>query len=148
VHHDHLIQRGIQPGQIISQPCDQLATEIEKGPAGKTVSQMIETYMQQAARNIDPDSGNIYAALCCTHFGYCQELIRDTLADLVEKPVTILNPNRQMAAYMFANRRENDSESKPSNGRLYVRQQKRETFFRYHCGNTGGIKDHLGKKEN
>jgi glutamate racemase len=106
VHHDHLIQRGIQPGQIISQPCDQLATEIEKGPAGKTVSQMIETYMQQAARNIDPDSGNIYAALCCTHFGYCRELIRDTLADLLEKPVTILNPNRQMAAYMFANCRE------------------------------------------
>jgi hypothetical protein len=105
VHHDHLIQRGIQPGPIISQPCDQLATEIEKGPAGKTVSQMIETYMQQAARNIDPGSGKIYAALCCTHFGYCRELIRDTLADLVEKPVTILNPNRQMAAYMFANRR-------------------------------------------
>jgi len=108
VHHDHLIQRGIQPGQIISQPCDQLATEIEKGPAGPTVLQMIETYMQQAALKIDPDSGSIYAALCCTHFAYCQESIKGTLAELTKRPVTILNPNHQMAAYFLSNCRENN----------------------------------------
>ena len=102
VHRDHLIQRGIRAEQIISQPCDQLATEIEKGPGSPMVSKMIETFMQQAARNIDPDSGNLYAALCCTHFGYCEELIRDTLANFAQKPVTILNPNRQMAAHLTA----------------------------------------------
>jgi glutamate racemase len=103
VHRDRLLQRGIQPDQIISQPCDQLATEIEKGPRSNRVSTMIETFMQQAARNIDPDSGNLYAALCCTHFGYCQELIRSALACFTGKPVTILNPNHQMAAYLTAN---------------------------------------------
>jgi glutamate racemase len=101
VHHDHLIQNGIQPRQIISQPCDQLATEIEKGPDSTIVSNMIETYMQQAAQNVDPESVNIYAALCCTHFGYCKEMIRDRLASLADKPVTILNPNRYMAACLF-----------------------------------------------
>jgi len=102
VHHDHLVQRGIRPEQIISQPCDQLATEIEKGPAGTIVSQMIETFMQQAVRKIDSGSGNLYAALCCTHFGYCEELIRDTLAIIAEKPVVILNPNHQIAACLLS----------------------------------------------
>ncbi len=106
VHQDHLIQSGIQPGQIVLQPCDQLATEIEKEPAGPIVSEMIKTFMRQAARNIDPDAGNIYAALCCTHFGYCQELIQAALATFTKKPVTILNPNRQMAAYLLAKCRE------------------------------------------
>ncbi|MFC1878003.1 aspartate/glutamate racemase family protein, partial [Thermodesulfobacteriota bacterium] len=106
VHQDHLIQRGIHAGQIVSQTCDQLATEIEKEPAGPIVSEMIETFMRQAARNIDPDSGNIYAALCCTHFGYCQEFIQATLADFTKKPVTILNPNHQMADFLSAKCRE------------------------------------------
>jgi hypothetical protein len=56
--------------------------------------------MYQAARNIDPDSASIYAALCCTHFGYCQKLIQTSLAGFIKKSVTILNPNRQMAAYL------------------------------------------------
>jgi glutamate racemase len=105
VHHDRLIQDGIQPGQIISQPCDQLATEIEKGAGSKTVSQMIQTYMQQAAKRIDPDAGHIYAALCCTHFGYCGEQIQSTLADCTHKTVTILNPNHQMAAHLLVKER-------------------------------------------
>jgi glutamate racemase len=106
VHQDNLLQKGIQPGQIVLQPCDQLATEIEKEPASPVVFEMVKTFMRQAARNIDPDSGNIYAALCCTHFGYCQELIQATLADFTRKPVTILNPNHQMAAFLSAMCRE------------------------------------------
>ena len=100
-HRDLLLQRGIQPGQVISQPCDQLATEIEKGPGSPAVSQMISGFMRQAAGNIDPDTGSLYAALCCTHFGYCQEMIRDTLTVMAEKPVTILNPNIQMAGFLL-----------------------------------------------
>ena len=107
VHREHLIQRGIQPAQIISQACDQLATEIEKEPAGKTVSKMIARYMQEAVLHLNPDSVNLYAALCCTHFGYCQELIQDTLADFAKKPVVILNPNHQMAACLLTHCKEN-----------------------------------------
>ena len=105
LHHDQLIQRGIQPAQIVSQPCDQLATQIEMGPDSSIVSEMIDTFMRQAARNIDPGSSKIYAALCCTHFGYCQELIQASLADFANKPVTILNPNHKMAACLSANGR-------------------------------------------
>jgi len=105
-HHDCLIQNGIQPGQIVSQACDQLATEIEKGPASPTVLAMIQTFMRQAARDIDIDCGHIYAALCCTHFAYCGERIQETLTDLTQKMVTILNPNHQMAADLLANCRQ------------------------------------------
>jgi glutamate racemase len=101
VHHDHLVQNGIQPQQIISQPCDQLATEIESGPTSAIVSKMVATYMQQAALKIDLETVHIYTALCCTHFGYCKTLIQDSLTGLTHKPVTILNPNRQMAAYLL-----------------------------------------------
>jgi glutamate racemase len=106
IHYDRLVEKGIQPRQIVTQACDQLATEIEKGPASTIVSQMIETFMQQAARKIDPGSGNLYAALCCTHYGYCQGLIRDRLEGFTERPVFILNPNHHMAAYLLSNCRE------------------------------------------
>jgi hypothetical protein len=47
----------------------------------------------------------VYAALCCTHFGYCRELIHDTLSNFCKKTVTVLNPNHSMAAYITANHR-------------------------------------------
>ena len=103
VHQDILIQNGIQTDQIVSQPCDQLATEIEKDPAGQIVSDMIHTFMCQAGQNIDPACGNVYAALCCTHFAYCQGLIQAALADVTKKTVKILIPNHQMAGYLLAN---------------------------------------------
>jgi len=106
VHRDQLVQRGIQPKQIISQACDQLATEIEKGPASMAVSRMIATSMQQAIQHINSDCVNLYAALCCTHFGYCQEMIQNTLTGFAERPVVILNPNRQMSAYLLDNSKE------------------------------------------
>jgi len=106
VHQENLIQNGIQADQIVLQPCDQLATEIEKDPAGQIVSDMIDTFMCQAGQKMDPACDNVYAALCCTHFAYCQDLIQDALADVTKKPVKILNPNRQMARYLLTNCRD------------------------------------------
>lgn len=103
VHHDRLVRNGIQPGQIVLQPCDQLATEIEKGPASPIVSKMVQAFMRQAARNIEPDCDHVYAALCCTHFGYCRELIHDTLSNFCKKTVTVLNPNHAMAVSIMVN---------------------------------------------
>jgi glutamate racemase len=107
VHQDRLIHNGIQLGQIVLQPCDQLATEIEKGPASFGVEKMVQAYMRQAARNIDPGCDHVYAALCCTHFGYCRKLIHDTLSNYSKKPVTVLNPNHQMAACLPSSQLEN-----------------------------------------
>ena len=69
VHHDRLAERGIAPQRIVSQPCDQLATEIERGPGSTAVAAMIQTFMQQAADQVDSPASAVFAALCCTHFG-------------------------------------------------------------------------------
>jgi len=102
VHRKRLHQDGIPTEKIVSQPCDQLATSIEKGPASDEVQEMIGAFMKEASKKIDSRSPHVYAALCCTHFAYCQELIRKALSDLTGKSVTILNPNQQMADFLVS----------------------------------------------
>jgi len=102
IHHDRLVERGIRPERIISQPCDQLATEIEKGPGSATVVAMIEAFMQQASEQIVPRRTGVFAALCCTHFVYSGHLIRKKLSDRIRGEVTILDPNKEMVAFLFA----------------------------------------------
>ncbi len=102
VHSDLLVKEGVAPDRIVSQPCDQLATEIEKDSHGDAVVTLVERFMKEASEAVDPKIKTIYASLCCTHFGYCAAMIREKLGECTGKDVVILNPNRQMAAYLFA----------------------------------------------
>lgn len=101
VHRSQLIQKGISPERIVDQPCDQLATQIEKGPQSDTVRQMIDGFMEQAAARIPAPPSQLYAALYCTHFGYCAEPIRTSLENRAGCPVAIVDPNRHMAEFLF-----------------------------------------------
>ena len=101
LHRSRLIGKGISPDRLVGQPCDQLATWIEKGPDSDTVAQMIDTFMEQAAGKIGPVPSRLFAALFCTHFGYCGDLIRENLEKRTGCPVTILDPNQTMAAWLF-----------------------------------------------
>ena len=85
----------------MTQPCDQLATQIEKGPASETVTSMVDGFMEEAAAKLGSDSGDVAVALLCTHFGYCRDLIRQKLEQRTGGQVTILDPNRAMAAFLF-----------------------------------------------
>jgi len=102
VHRSRLVARGIDPGRIVSQPCDQLATAIEQGPRSDTVREMIATFTAQAAEKLGETRAAVFAALCCTHFGYCGKMIGKALQDRVAGPVTVLNPNDAMAGFLFA----------------------------------------------
>ena len=102
VHRDRLLEKGISEHQIVLQPCDQLATAIEKGPDSHLVSEMIQTFMREAATKIDPFCDHLYGALCCTHFAYCHEHFRETLAALTGKSVMIINPNHHMTDYLLS----------------------------------------------
>ena len=62
---------------------------------------MIDIFMNQAIDNMDSVPPELVAALFCTHFGYSRRLIRKKLKDRLQIPVTILNPNRQMAEFLF-----------------------------------------------
>jgi glutamate racemase len=101
VHHARLMEKGIDPNRLVSQPCDQLATQIEKGPGSEQVAEMIDTYMRQAADKMSASPAEIFAALFCTHFGFSEKLIRQKLEALLRKPVIILDPNLRMAAFLF-----------------------------------------------
>lgn len=101
VHRRRLIAKGIAPNRLIGQPCDQLATQIEKGPQSETVVRLIKRYAEQTAQKLAPGQTNVLVALFCTHFGYSRELIKSELESRIQRPVTILDPNRRMAALLF-----------------------------------------------
>jgi glutamate racemase len=101
VHRSQLIKKGISPMQLVTQPFDQLATQIEKDPGSVAVVQLIDTFVNQAIEKMEPAHAEVYVALFCTHFGYCRNLIREKMENRLQRPLTVLDPNRQMAAFLF-----------------------------------------------
>ncbi|MCK5097159.1 MAG: aspartate/glutamate racemase family protein, partial [Desulfobacteraceae bacterium] len=72
-HQLQLIKMGIDPDRIISQGCTNLAGKIERNPFSSDVSKMIFANVAEAVskmHNTHNPMGKVYAALCCTHFGY------------------------------------------------------------------------------
>ncbi len=96
-HKKGLEKMGIAPSRIINQGCVDLAGKIERDPFAKEVSRMIETNAKQAALKLESFKGTVFAALCCTHFGYCKDLFFSALARHTGQEVFILNPNTRMA---------------------------------------------------
>jgi glutamate racemase len=96
-HKKALVKMGISPERIISQGCINLAGKIERDPYGQEVAQMIEANTKQAASKLGPVKETVFAALCCTHFGYCSDLFSTSLAGHSKQEVLILNPNTRMA---------------------------------------------------
>lgn len=101
VHRSQLIALGIAPARIISQPCDQLATLIERGPDSAAVSRLLDRYLSSAVELLATPPSRIFAALLCTHFAYCADRIQAKLERFSGRPVTLLDPNQRLAAYLF-----------------------------------------------
>ncbi len=102
MHHERLLQAGIRANRIVLQPCDQLATAIENGPQSLLVDDMIQKFLGEAVSKINPLAQQVLGALCCTHFGYCQDQFQEKLTTLTGKPVAILNPNHHMSDHLLA----------------------------------------------
>ena len=88
---------GIAPERIITQGCINLAGKIERDPFSSDVSQMIDINVKEAALQLSSFKGKVFAALCCTHFGYCTEQFSQALARDTKSEASILNPNTRMA---------------------------------------------------
>ena len=101
-HRARLVERGIDAGRIVCQPCDRLAGEIEKAPEGATVRAMIDEYIRQAAEKVSDRRRPVAASFCCTHYGYSRRIFEAALQSVFEGPVTILNPNKAMSDAMLA----------------------------------------------
>jgi glutamate racemase len=95
-HKTALVEQGIDPERIITQGCLALAGKIERAPFSNEVKTLIDENAAQAAQNLKNAGSTVYAALCCTHFGYCKDIFKDALARHTDKKVEILNPNQAM----------------------------------------------------
>ncbi|OGV68654.1 MAG: hypothetical protein A3K19_14915 [Lentisphaerae bacterium RIFOXYB12_FULL_65_16] len=100
-HRAGLIAAGMGADRIVSQPCARLAGAIEDGPECPAVRAMIGDYVLQAVAQLPDKSLPVSAALCCTHYGFSERVFLDALATHVRGAVTILNPNKAMAAHPF-----------------------------------------------
>ncbi len=100
-HEKELVKLGIDPNRIFNQGCINLAGKIERNPFGTDVSQMIDNNVSQAALKIPNPGNRLYAALCCTHFGYCRELFQTALSEHFKEDIIILNPNQRMADHVI-----------------------------------------------
>ncbi len=103
-HQNSLVKMGIHPDRITSQGCINLAGKIERDPFGSSVTQMINTNVIEAVSKMITSTKKVYAALCCTHFGYRRDLFQKALAKHIKGKVTLLNPNQRMAYHAIKNR--------------------------------------------
>ena len=102
-HQLQLIKMGINPDRITNQGCTNLAGKIERNPFSSNVSKMITTNVAEAVSKMHSPHNSttkIFAALCCTHFGYCKDLFQKALSEHIKGEVIILNPNERMADHV------------------------------------------------
>jgi len=96
-HKKALVKMGIAKERIINQGCVNLAGKIERDPFSEKVSRMIDTNAAEASLKLGSFKGKVFAALCCTHFGYRSDLFSTALSSHTRGKILILNPNIQMA---------------------------------------------------
>lgn len=111
-HEKELMRLGIGRDRIINIGCTNLAGWIEREPFSPTVEEMIQGFVRETAAKLGDFNGRVYAALCCTHFGYRQELFEAAFSRWVRAEVTILNPNLRMAQQVFE--RDDDTTAFPT----------------------------------
>lgn len=93
-HRELLLKKNIADNYIITQACPNLESEIQVSPGSDMVSGLIEFYLDDMP--IPVNTGNkIFAALCCTHYGFSKALFQNKLSSLF-KAAIIINPNDEM----------------------------------------------------
>lgn len=107
VHRQALLARGIAGRRLAAQACDQLAGAIESDPHSARVRQMIADCVDRSAVNLPSGQGPVYAALCCTHYGYSAVYFQQTLArhpavGAVGRTVGIIDPNQAMGDFLLS----------------------------------------------
>lgn len=100
-HRDALTAGGIDGQRIVNQACDQLATEIEKDPRSRRVQDMIDAFIGQAAAGFAHGNAHVFAALCCTHYGYALGGFERSLKAHIGPRTSVLNPNDAMNTHFF-----------------------------------------------
>ncbi len=97
VHRSRMIDRGIAPGRITAVSCHGLARAIEMDPDGETITNLIE-HCSAAAAEAGPTGNRLFFGVCCTHYTYVSERMREALQRHCGRPVQTLDPKDRTAA--------------------------------------------------
>ncbi|MEX1299515.1 MAG: hypothetical protein AB1Z38_14875 [Desulfotignum sp.] len=103
IHALGLIRKGIASDRIVTQGCTGLAGIIERNPFDPEITPMIRDNVDQAMAKGANRFRQIVAALCCTHFGYCENQFASAIARHTGTVPHILNPNQKLAEQVLMN---------------------------------------------
>ncbi len=121
-HCQRLIDAGIAPERIVTQPCDMLESEIQNDPESDITETMIDMYASEAVDKLPAESGlGLGVGLCCTHYGYSGKSFESSFATLSGKNVKVLNPNTAMSRFLFRPEYDNRYESTGISARVVSR---------------------------
>ncbi len=97
-HQKGLLRTGVDVGRITVQACPNLETEIQADPKSDVVRNLVEACAREAlGQGALPPSAPLVAGLCCSHYGYSQELFRQILQELSGGKVEVVDPNLEMS---------------------------------------------------
>jgi glutamate racemase len=100
MHKNKLIQSGISSERISSFACKYLESEIQADPNSDIVKNLIEYYTTEALDSVSNKSEKIFLGLCCTHYGYCLDVFKQTLEESGVKNFEIVDPNNRMMQFL------------------------------------------------
>lgn len=100
VHKNLLIKNGINKENIITKPCPNLESEIQKDNNGVKTEKLISTYIKEALFNKSLNNKKIICGLFCTHYGYSFNLFTKVLGEFSDN-FHIINPNNKLAEQIF-----------------------------------------------
>lgn len=97
-HREGLLKAGIEEHRIITQSYGRLAEKIEQNPESNEVNKIIDHFTEEAKQKASiTQETSVYAALCCTHYGYSDKGFQRALNASFSRHVEIINPNRAMS---------------------------------------------------
>ncbi len=96
-HRARLMALGVPGDQIIDQPCPELASYIENGPAADETALLMAFYVGEALARLPSPAPPVIAGLVCTHYGYSRDLWATAFAERKLDVRGILDPNPRLA---------------------------------------------------
>lgn len=110
-HKEQLLKNGVADSRIVTQACPKLESEIQTDASSDMVQTYIDWYVEEATENLTKTTGMVFAGLCCTHYGYSEEIFLASLKSAGVTNAVIINPNTAMAAAVLpaAKKRHSDA---------------------------------------
>jgi glutamate racemase len=103
-HKKRLLERGVKEERIVVQACPELASYIEKDPAGEDTGLLIESYVEEALARVKDPKAPLYVSLNCTHFGYSLDGWKKAFEGRRSPSIIFLNPNSKMTDVLISSK--------------------------------------------